>query len=68
MTSPKLENEAIRLGILAPKQNPYAWLNEPIYEPAPLPSRTVHRRRVRQVFWLLALLAIICGGLFGWNH
>lgn len=61
MTSPRLENEAVRLGIIAKPADPFAWLNEPVYEP-PLPPR-VQRRRIRARLWVigLSLLSVVMG-------
>lgn len=71
MTTPSLEAEAVRLGIIPPKPDPFEWMNTAIYEPAPLPRAY---GRSRSWFWpvfvTLALLFIVTGALValsGWR-
>lgn len=69
MTSPALEHEAIRLGIIkAPEPVRYPWEAQTLFEPAPLPRVMRKRSRVRFVFSLLALLAVVVGSLAALNH
>jgi len=58
MTSPALQREAERLGMM-PKTPDFAWLNGTCYEP-PLPP-AVARRRVRfwRLFAVTTLLVVI---------
>lgn len=71
MTSPRLENEAIRLGIIAPKPDSFEWMNATIYEPAPLPFAYGRSRSWRLYLALVfAVLAVATGALIalsGWR-
>jgi hypothetical protein len=52
--------------------NPQKWDGKICYEPRPIPPLNyrliARRRRVRFALSVMALLAIICGGLAGLSH
>lgn len=69
MTTPALENEAIRLGIIPPKPDPFAWMQETVYEPAPIQRTIIRRRRyVRIIFAALSVASIVGGILAALSH
>lgn len=68
MTSPYILESAKRAGILAPKQDPFIWMNEPIYIPADAPHITRKRSRARVVFGVLMMLAVVVGALAALSH
>lgn len=66
MTTPALEREAIRLGIIAPAApTPYPWEAQAIYEPRPLPRAYGKPRRFWRMFWVACGVVVIGGALVG---
>lgn len=65
MTTPQLQAEAVRLGIIAKPADPFEWLNEPIYEPPVAPTFKRTMRYSRAKLWCIALsiLSIAMGVL-----
>lgn len=71
MTSPALEREAVRLGIIkAPEPVRYPWEAQTLYEPAPLSRITRKRSRVRVVMIIavVAYLAALWLAHWGGEH